>query len=173
MSGEAGSGPEDFAVMAAPGEEHARLKAFVGTFDAEVKVWMGAGEPHVSTGTMLNELELGGRFLKQTYEGDPADGPLPEFSGRGYWGYNKTDGRWEGFWIDNASTMMQVEHGQLDDAGEVWTMSGEMTDPGSGNPIAKRSVITLDDDDHHSVEMYFETPAGEAKGMEIHYSRKV
>lgn len=172
MGDETGPGADDFAVMAALGEEHARMEPFVGTFDAEVSLWMGSGEPHVSTGTMTNELDLGGRFLKQTYEGDATEDPFPAFAGRGYWGYNQTDKRWEGFWIDNASTMMQVEHGQLDDSGKVWTMQGEMTHPGTGKPIAKRSVIRLDDDDHHAVEMYFETPAGETKGMEIHYSRK-
>ncbi len=173
MSDDAGLDTRDFAEMAAPGEEHARLEAFVGTFDAEVRVWMGGDEPSVSTGTMTNELDLGGRFLKQTYEGDPAEASAAPFAGRGYWGYNETDKRWEGFWIDNASTMMQIEHGQLDETGKVWEMRGEMTHPGSGEPIAKRSVITLDDEDHHAVEMFFETPQGEAKGMEILYSRRV
>ncbi len=32
-------------------------------------------------------------------------------------------------------------------------------------------VITLQDKDHHSIEMYFETPDGESKAMEITYTR--
>lgn len=166
------TGHEAMAELAAPSEEHERLEAFVGTFRSEVKIWMGPGDPTVTTGVMVNERDLGGRFLRQTYQGDDVEGPFPSFSGRGYWGYNKVDGRWEGFWIDNASTIMQIEQGSLDDSGRVWTMSGELTNPQTGRPVRKRSVITLHDADHHTMEMYFESPEGEMKGMEISYRRR-
>ena len=160
----------DFAAMAAPTEEHAMMKPFEGTFAATVKMWMGPGEPAISTGTMVNALDLGDRFLKQTYTGDQAEGPFPNFAGRGFWGYNKVDAVWEGVWIDNASTVLQIERGSVE--GNVWTMRGEMTNPSTGQPISKKSVITLVDDDHHSMEMFFETPEGEMKGMEIQYVRR-
>lgn len=163
---------QDFAAMAAPSEQHALLRPFVGRFAAEVKIWMGPGDPMVSTGVMTCEFDLGGRFLRQTYVGDPSEDPFPEFEGRGYWGYNKIDMVWEGFWIDTASTVMQIERGEVDEDGKVWTMRGEMTNPQSGEPLTKRSIITLVDADHHGIEMFFETPAGEAKGMEINYTRK-
>ena len=67
---------------------------------------------------------------------------------------------------------MQFEYGQVDESGKIWTMTGEMTDPGSGQSTAKRSVITWIDEDHHSMEMYFQTPQGETKGMEIQYQRQ-
>lgn len=172
MSEDSAHREEDFAAMAAKTEEHEAMEPFVGTFAAEVRMWMGPGDPMVSTGVMTNTLELGGRFLRQRYQGDPSAGPFPDFAGRGYWGYNNVDRRWEGVWIDTASTVMQVEHGQRDESGKVWTMHGEMTDPRSGRPIKKRSVITLVDDDHHTMEMYFETPDGEMKGMEIRYWRR-
>ena len=109
MSNDADQTPIDFAALAAPTEEHTQLEAFVGKFAAEVKIWMGPGEPMVTTGVMTNSMDLGGRFLWQTYQGDAVEGPFPSFAGRGYWGYNKTDKRWEGFWIDTGSTVMQVE----------------------------------------------------------------
>jgi hypothetical protein len=134
---------------------------------------MGPGEPHVTTGVMVNTLDLGGRFLRQEYTGDPQDGPFPNFEGRGFWGYNKIDGRYEGFWIDTASTQMQIENGQVDGTGAVWTMTGDMTDAMTNQPMRKRSVITLQDDDHHTMEMFFEGPDGsEMKGMEIRYTRR-
>ena len=43
-------------------DEHHQL---VGTFKAVVKIWMGPGEPMVSTGVITNTMELGGRFLQQ------------------------------------------------------------------------------------------------------------
>ncbi len=75
---------KDFAAVGAITPEHETLAAFAGTFRAEVSMWMGPEEPMVSTGTMVNELDLGGRFLEQTYTGDPNDGPFPAFEGRGY-----------------------------------------------------------------------------------------
>ena len=159
------------AAGAAPEALRDWLHPFEGRFRAEVKVWMGQRDPMISTGLMTNEFDLGGRFLRQTYKGDASGGPFDAFEGRGFWGYNTVEKIWEGFWIDNASTVMQIERGDVDEAGKVWTMWGTMTDPGSGKPLTKKSIITLVDDDHHRLEMFFDTPGGEAKGMEITYER--
>ena len=139
------------AAMAEPDEAHKKLDPFVGTFKATVKIWMGPGEPHVSTGTMVNSWDLDGRFLKQHYTGDAQEGPFPNFHGRGYWGYNTTTNKYEGFWIDTASTVMQTEVGELDGTGKVWTMFGETTMPGADKPMKKRSVIRLEHNDRHSM----------------------
>ncbi len=159
------------AAMGAPVEAHSLLEPFVGTFRGEVKIWMGPGEPMASTGTMVSAFDLGGRFLRQTYKGHATEGPFPNFEGRGFWGYNTIAKKFEGFWIDTASTLMQTESGDVDDAGKVWTMVGEIPNPQTGQNMKKRSVITLQDNDHHSIEMYFETPDGEFKTMEITYTR--
>lgn len=162
----------DCADVGATTEAHERLKTFAGVFNAKVTMWMGPGEPMVSTGVMTNTIELGGRFLHHHYKGDPGPGPFPNFEGRGYWGYNTIDKRYEGFWIDTACTAFQVEHGQMDASGKAWTMHSSMTDPRGGKPLRKRSVITLKDDDHHSMEMHFQGPDGDwQKGMRIEYTR--
>lgn len=166
-----GDSEQDLTAPGAVTAEHEKLRPFAGTFRAEVSMWMGPGEPMVTTGTMVNEFDLGGRFLKQTYRGDATDGPFPGFEGRGYWGYNNVAGRFEGFWIDSASTMMQTEAGGVDEAGRVWTMLGELTHPATGGTVTKRSVITLEDDDHHRMEVYFDTGEGETKSMEMRYTR--
>ncbi|RME41619.1 MAG: DUF1579 domain-containing protein [Planctomycetota bacterium] len=153
-------------------DEHRRFEPFVGTFKARVRIWTGPGEPHVSTGVMTNTLDLGGRYLKQVYRGDAANGPFPGFEGRGFWGYNPVEQRYEGFWIDNASCVMQIDRGEVDASGTVWTMIGEMSDPQSGGTIRKRSVITLQDRNRHTMEMYIKPPQGdEFKVMEIRYER--
>ncbi len=150
-----------------PGEAHTRLKQFEGTWTATVKLWMGPGDPHVSSGTMANTWVLGDRFLQQEYRQD--DGG---FEGRGYWGFNTVTGKYEGLWIDGASAGMMTETGDCDAAGKVWTMSGEADDPTSGKKVTKKSVITVHDADHHTLEMFFTGPDGsEMKGMEIQYVR--
>ncbi len=162
----------DCAAMGATTEAHERFKPFVGTFNAKVSMWMGPGDPMLSTGSMTNTLDLGGRFLQQVYKGDATDGPFPDFAGRGYWGYNTVSNRYEGFWIDTACTFMQTDEGQVDDAGKVWTSFGSMTDPSSGKPMRKRSIITLHDDNSHEMEMSFETsPDAWSKCMHIAYTR--
>jgi hypothetical protein len=163
---------EQIEQVAATTPEHEKLTPFEGTFRAEVTMWMGPGDPVTMTGRMVNVLDLGGRFLRQTYRGDPLEeGPFASFEGRGYWGYNNVIGKYEGFWIDTASTMMQTEAGTVDESGKVWTMLGEMPNPQTGGKMTKRSVITLVDADHHTMETYFDTGEGEFKAMEIRYER--
>lgn len=158
--------------MPTAGLEHKRLQPFVGTFKSEVKMWMGPGDPMMSTGTMTNSWQLGGLYLHQGYVGDPTDGPFPSFVGQGYWGYNPTSKKYEGFWIDNASASMHMETGDVDADGKVWTMHSEMTCPQTGDQMKKRSVITLIDNDRNKIEMYFTTSDGnEMKAMEINYVR--
>ncbi|MBK7403648.1 MAG: DUF1579 domain-containing protein [Phycisphaerales bacterium] len=163
---------EDCAAMSGTTEAHARFKPFVGTFKGRVQMWMGPGDPMVSTGTMVNTLELGGRYLHHNYKGDPNPGPFGAFEGRGYWGYNTADNRYEGFWIDNACTIMQSDHGQVDASGKTWTMIGSMTNPQTGQPLKKKSVITLRDADHHTMEMFFDAGDGAwHRSMLIEYTR--
>ena len=157
--------------MSMPGPEHEQLKPFEGKFRARVRIWMGPGDPMVSTGMMENTMDLGGRFLCQTYTGDPSEGPFPKFEGRGFWGYNQISKQYEGVWIDNASSVMQTEVGTVDASGKVWTMSGSVPDPHTGGTMTKRSVITLQDDDHHRMEMFFVKDGKESKCMDIEYAR--
>lgn len=155
-----------------PGTEHARLAPFAGTFRATVKLYFGPGEPQISAGTMVNSWDLDGLYLHQSYTGDPAPPPFPAFVGRGYWGYNFSSGQYEGFWIDNGSSMMQTEQGQVDPSGKVWTMQSEFVHPANGQRIAKRSVIKLVDQDHHLMESWMTGPDGqESLTMEIDYRR--
>lgn len=52
-------------------------------------------------------------------------------------------------------------------------MLGSMTNPETGQPMRMKSVVRLRDDDHHSMEMFFETPDGQwAKSMHIEYVRQ-
>lgn len=163
---------ESTFTMPVAGAEHRCLQPFVGKFRAEVKMWMGSGDPMLSSGTMTNTWELSGLYLQQDYVGDAVDGPFPSFEGKGFWGYNTTTRQYEGFWIDNASTTMQNEMGQVDASGKVWEMNSEMICSPNQPPLKKRSVITLIDNDRHKMEMFLTGPDGhEMKNLEIDYQR--
>ena len=154
-----------------PGKEHELLKPFEGTFRAVVKIYTGQDDPYESAGTMESKFALGGLYLEQAYQGDAVDGPFPAFAGKGFWGYNFQTGKYEGFWVDNVSSIMQREDGEVDESGKVWEMTSEVVHPQAGKMV-KRSVIRLIDDDHHEVTAYLIPEGGpEFKNMEISYSR--
>ncbi len=169
--------PESTAAPAAftlpqPGPEHDRLKPFAGRFLADVSVWMGPGEPMLSTGTMVNKWDLEGLYLHQIYQGEPSEPGWPAFAGRGYWGYNFGTREYEGFWIDNASSMMQTETGNVDATGKTWTMNSEFIHPASGDKVRKRSEIRLIDIDHHEMEAWMASGDDpEHRTMLIRYRR--
>ena len=155
-----------------PGPEHALLKPLEGVFASEVKMWMGPGEPNVSAGKMTTSFQLGGLYLYHDYKGNPTEGPFPAFEGQGYFGFNSTSGKFEGFWIDNVSTAMQFEHGSVDETGKVFEMHSDFVMPGTGVRFKKRSIITVTDNDHHTMESYITPPDGsEIKNMVIEYKR--
>lgn len=168
MSTDAKSMTEACAAAARTGPEHESLARFAGSWRAEVKLWMDpAGAPQVSRGTMTNRMVLGGRFLQQEYRDDSG-----LFEGRGFWGYNHVDKRFEGFWIDSMATFFHIEHGRHDAASDTYTMAGTLTDPSSGKPLTKRSVIKVKGPDEHTLEMFFQSAAGpELKSMQITYQR--
>src|SRR5512132_4066810 len=71
-----GGPPDEKAMMemmmkaATPGEQHKKLDAFAGTFDAKLKMWMDPSKPpEESTGTAESKWVLGNRYLEQHYEG--------------------------------------------------------------------------------------------------------
>ena len=155
-----------------PGPHHKLLKPFEGTFKSEVQMWMGPGDPMLSTGTIENKFHLNGLYLHQEYVGNRTDGPFPSFAGYGYWGYNMTAGEYQGFWIDNASTTMQLEAGNVDASGKVWEMSSEFVMPGTDAIMKKRTVFTVVSDDHHTMDSYMTPPgAEEMRSMFIGYQR--
>ena len=130
-----------------------------------------AADPMVSTGLMKNTLILGGRFIEHDDANDGGD-----FFGKGHWGCNTVDKRWEGTRLDSMGTGIMVDHGAHDPATDTWTMTGELTDPASGAPMKKRSTVTRHDDDHHTMVMFFTPTVGEHAGvetkmMEISYTR--
>lgn len=160
--------PADACAASGPGPQHESIARFAGTWRAEVQLWMDpTGDPMVSHGTMTNQMIVGDRFLQQEYHDDAG-----MFEGRGFWGYNHIDRRFEGFWIDSMATFFQIEHGRLDESKNIYVMEGSMTNPGTGQPMKKRSVIKLTGPDEHSLELYFAPQGGpEAKAMEIRYKR--
>lgn len=156
-----------------PGPEHHAMRPFEGRFKARVTLYFGE-QSIESTGVMENAFDLDGFYLRQHYEGDPTPGGPPDavFRGRGFWGFNTQAGCYEGFWIDNASTAMGMETGQIEPDGRTWIMQADAVHPQSGAKLHKRSVITLEDNDRHRMETFLQPEGGdEIKHITIEYER--
>ncbi len=153
------------------GEHHAALSAFEGTWSAVVKLWFQPGtDPHESTGTMTSSRILDGRFIEHDFVGDDPEMP---FAGKGHFGYDNVTGRYQGTWLDSMSTAIMTETGTYDSATKTFEMHGTVHNPVDGKPVNKRSVIRVESDDRHVMEMYHPGPDGnEYMAMEIVYTRK-
>ena len=156
-----------------PGAPHKMLEESVGTWDAEVKMWMaGPGtEPSISKGTSEQKMILGGRYLQQDFTGEMMGQP---FTGVGLTGYDNFKKKYVGSWIDNMSTALSTMEGVLDKDGKSCTMWGKMDDPATGQKDKKAKYVTrFVDKDTQIFESYDVTSFGDkAPVMTITYKRK-
>jgi hypothetical protein len=156
-----------------PGAPHKMLEQSVGTWDAEVKMWMKGptGEPMISKGTSEQKMILGGRYLQQDFTGEMMG---QQFIGVGLTGYDNFKKKYVSFWIDNMSTGMSTMDGVLDKDGKSCTMWGKMDDPSTGQKDKKVKYVTrFVDKDTQVFETYDVTSFGDKKPiMVITYTRK-
>jgi len=156
-----------------PGAQHKMLEESVGTWDAEVKMWMKGptGEPMVSKGTSESKMVLGGRYLQQDFTGEMMGQP---FVGTGFTGYDNFKKKYVSFWIDNMSTGMSTMDGVPDKSGKSVTMWGKMDDPMTGEKGKKIKYVTrFVDKDTQVFETYDVSAHGDKKPtMLITYKRK-
>jgi hypothetical protein len=154
---------------ATPGPEHQKLKTLEGKFAADVTAIDPSGKEDKSTGTMKNEMILGGRYLKQDYSGTMMGMP---FHGGGLIGYDNMKKKYTMLWVDEMSTQMMVSEGTLDESAKTITMMCTMDCPADNTKKNIKEVVTLTDEDHHTLDMYEVAADGkETKCLSIKYTR--
>jgi uncharacterized membrane protein len=156
--------PEQMMAMMAqlgePDEHHEGLAVMVGQWDTKMEALSPGMEAFNSTGTAVFEPVMGGRFIKQTFNGSMMG---QDFTGIGLSGYNKASKRHEGVWHDSTSTALMYTTGEKTDTG--WVYQGEETDPMSGEAFAYRHVIVMDGKDAFAFTMQY--PPEVAAGMGV------
>ena len=152
-----------------PGDGQKKLEPLVGTFDARVRTWMDPSKPpDDTTGTSVNSWVLGDRYVQMKYEGVFLG---ETFNGIGYVGYDNVTKKYQGSWMDTASTGMMLSNGTMD--GKTIAMKATTSDPATGKVTTSDEKITISDADHHTLELWGKTPDGKNfKMMEIQYTRK-
>ncbi len=176
QEGQQPSGPspeqlmEMYAKLSEPGPEHAQFKEAAGTWHTETKMWMGPGEPDVSSGTSTMEVIFGGRYMVERYRCMMKDRP---FEGMGIVGYDKLKKKYVHVWLDNFGTGFMVSEGTRDEATKTSTYLGEYDDPMTGQKQKHKNVLREVTKDQTVMEMYMVGPDGtEFKSMEITYTRQ-
>ena len=150
--------------MSKPGEHHERLAKMAGHW-----TYTSNGEMGESSGTMYAKKIFDGRFVITTWKGEFGG---MDFVGHGLDGYDNIAGKYVSTWIDNFTTGVQVSHGKCaDDDCTSTVYKAEMMGP-DGNPVKSKTLVTWNDDDTFTLDMYMVPDEGEAKKhMQIVASR--
>ena len=162
---------EAYEKAARPGPQHKALEALAGDWTFTSKFWLEPGkEPVSSKGTAKRKMILGGRFLQEEVVGEMFGKP---FLGHGLTGYDNTQGKYVGSWVDNFGTGISHSVGRADESGKVLTFEREDYDPAAKKKSKSRDVIRILGADKQVMEMYKVLPDGkELKVMEIVLVRK-
>src|SRR5437762_4463817 len=169
---------EQMMELGKPGENHKLLAGMAGNWNYTVKMWMDpAGKTQESKGTATRKAMMDGRFFVAEHSGKfqmpGADGKMKDmnFKGMAIEGYDNVKKKFVVSWIDNMGTMILTSEGTYDATSKTFTYNAncEMM---PGMSVRIREVIKMVDNDHHNFECYDDRGAGEAKTMEISYTRK-
>ena len=154
-----------------PNANHDVLKAFIGTWKADVQFWMDPQmAPQESQGTSESTMILDGHFLEQKYTGNMMGKP---FEGRAIIGYDNLRKEYTSLWLDNMATGIVESAAKYDPASKTLTEEGSMSCPLTMETHRwHKAVTTFIDADHYTYESYMKDKNGkEFKGMIIRYSR--
>ena len=153
-----------------PGAMHEMLAKTVGEWTFVSKYWMDpSAPPTVSNGKSVNEMILGGRYLKSMNYSDVMGMPM---EGLNILAYDKATNEFFSFWIDNMGTGMTMARGKYDEKTKLCSMKGTMVDPMSGKEVEYRQTMKFIDDNNQLMEMYMISDGKETKSMEITATRK-
>jgi hypothetical protein len=138
-----------------PGPVHRRLDDLVGNWDVAVQYKFG---DKMQDGKANCEAKwiLDGKFLQQDYNS--------RFQGKRFHvlqllGYDNARKKTIEIMLDNLSTGLLHNEGSISDDGKVITNAGERRDSTAGKPYKLRTVTTIIDHDHFTLE-WFRTDEG-------------
>jgi hypothetical protein len=156
--------------LGTPGAPHKMLAGLAGEWDTKSKFWMEPDKPPMeSTGTCVQKMLFGGRFLQQEFTGDMMGST---FTGLGVTGFDNHTKKYVSTWFDSMGTAILYFEGIAGVDGKTITQESHHDDPFKG-PMTWRSVTRIVDDNTHLFELYGTDKSGkEEKMMEITYTRK-
>ncbi|NUY81573.1 DUF1579 domain-containing protein [Flavobacterium sp. MAH-1] len=153
-----------------PGEMHKLLASDVGSWKANMTMYMDPTNPTKAESTADIKMVMGGRYQEAHYKGK-IDGM--DFEGVASVGFNNASKKFESTWMDNMGTGVMYTTGEYDPASKSITFKGSSVDPMTKKEKGFREVYTFVDDNTRKMEMFDSDPTGkEYKSMEIELKRK-
>jgi hypothetical protein len=157
-----------------PTAEHKIVTADEGTWDANVKSYMGGpdAEPMISKGQEVNTVLSGGLWLLSRFQGDIGG---MKFEGQGQFGYDTLKKKYVGTWIDSMSPTISILEGTYDPKTRTMTYVGDGVDAVTKSKYTQKMVTTVKDDNTRVFSLYMkfdETGGKEAKVIEITYTKR-
>ena len=155
-----------------PGENHAWLGRFVGSWDSVTKIWMAPGAPPAeSKGTSENKWLVDGRWLMSSSTGSMMGQP---YSATGIMGYDNFRKKYVMTYVDSMTTAMLASEGHRTQDGETLISYGPMDEPLNGEvekPV--KYVWRFHGPDKHVFEIH-DLAIGESntKVIEATYTRR-
>lgn len=170
MSPEQAKMMEAYEKAGTPGEMHKMLAGHAGQWEGVVKFWMAPdAPPSEEKVTCTMEMTMGGRYLYSHWKGEMMGAP---FHGVSVQAYNNVTKQFQGTWIDNMVTGIQMMSGTWDAATKTLTWTGERDDPMTGGKVKVRELQKHPDANTMVSEFFDTQPDGkEMKTMEISMKR--
>ncbi len=139
-----------------PGPAHKQIVGLAGSWDVTV-TYVLSGSERTGTARCESHWILGGRFLQQEYNSN--------FMGKPYTvlqllGYDNQKKKTIELMMNNLSTGVLHNEGSISEDGKVITNEGESLDHETGKPVKLRTVTTIIDEDHYTLEWFRPGPTG-------------
>jgi len=153
-----------------PTDQHKRLNPLVGNWDVAIRFKVGPDKFQDSSASCETKWILDGHVLRQEYNSMMNGKPYTVIHMLGY-----SDQKKKFFEIkfDNMNNYAMVNEGAISDDSKVITQVGERIDPATGKSGKLRTVTTLTDNDHYTLEWFLIGSDGkEEKGVTLVHTRK-
>jgi hypothetical protein len=153
-----------------PGPAHKQFGELAGNWDVVIQYTIG-DKQFTGKANCEAKLILDGRYLQQDYNS--------QFQGKPYHviqllGYDSARKKSIEIKVDNRSTGLMHNEGSISADGKVITNEGEHLDPSTQKPYKLRTVTTIVDHDHFTLEWFHIKDGGqEEKVVSMTHTRKM
>jgi uncharacterized protein DUF1579 len=152
-----------------PGKVHKQMEPMAGNWDVDITFVINGHENHGKV-TCEAKWILDGRFLRQEYHSSLMGKPYTVIQ---HLGYDNQKKKIIELKMDNMSTGIMHNEGIISDDGKTITNEGEIQDPATGKTSKLRTVYTIIDPDHFTLEWFMIGADGKAeKGVSMTHTRR-
>jgi Protein of unknown function (DUF1579) len=153
-----------------PGLVHKQMNALAGSWDVDI-VFIINGKENKGKVKCESKWILDGRFLQQDYKSNLMGKPFMVLQ---LVGYDNLKKKTVELMMDSLSTGVLHSEGSISQDGKVITNEGESLDKASGKSTKLRTVTTIIDPDHYTLEWFKPGEAGKDEKVVsmIHTRRK-